>query len=108
MIGGNAETMRLALFNGTKLLANLNSDDARISSYKIEKGTCLHVDDDPDTFFDEKLNVMKIDDRCLVSINGIDHSGTIKYKGAFHRKSGIHVGVQFDEGVGDNDGRYTI
>lgn len=105
MVGGCAETMQLPLFNGTQVIAHLDLDDARISNYKTDKGTCLHIDDNPDTFFDRKLNALKVQDRCSVSINGIGYPGTIKYIGGFHRKAGIHVGVEFDEPVGNNDGR---
>lgn len=68
------------------------------------KETCLHVDDNPDTFFDEKIKTMKVGDRSYVSINGTEQIGTIRYMGAFHRKPGIHLGVEFDEPVGDCDG----
>lgn len=105
MVGGCAETMQLSLFNGTQVIAHLDQDDARISNYKIIKGTCLHIDDNPDKFYDKKLNALKVQERCLVSINGTAHPGTIQYIGGFQLKAGIHVGVEFDEPIGNNDGR---
>lgn len=68
------------------------------------KGTCLHIDDNPDTFYDEKIKTLNVGDRCIVSINATEQIGIIRYIGAFHRKPGIHLGVEFDDAVGDCDG----
>lgn len=83
--------MQLSLYNGTQMIATLNVDDACISNFKIGKGTCLHIDDDPTTFFKKKIEAMKVGDRCLVSINGIEHYASIRYIGGFHRKSGTNI-----------------
>lgn len=90
IVGGCAETMQLTLYKGSQLINSLNVDEASLSNYKFSKGMYVHIDDNPETFFKTKIDAMKVGDRCLVSINGIEHHGLIRYVGGFHRKSGIN------------------
>lgn len=156
--GGSAGTMQLQLFNGDKLIAQLDDDDALLGSYAIENGMRIHVVDRAnyllghessvekfelsDKQYDERRNTVRdylkthhlgkyneeemkaleerkkqenleqekkaesinIGDRCLVT-RGARRIGTVRYKGTFHLKPGIFIGVEFDEPLGMNDGR---
>lgn len=53
----------------------------------------------------EKADAINIGDRCLVTTKGPRRIGTVMYKGTFHMKPGIFVGVKFDEPLGIHDGR---
>lgn len=53
---------------------------------------------------EEKAASINIGDRCMVT-RGPRRLGTVRYKGAFHLKPGIFIGVEFDEPRGMNDGR---
>lgn len=52
----------------------------------------------------KKAESINIGDRC-VTTSGPRRVGTVRYKGTFHLKSGIFVGIEFDEPLGMNDGR---
>lgn len=45
-----------------------------------------------------------IGSRCLVTAKGPRRIGTIMYNGTFENKSGIFIGVKFDEPLGVNNG----
>lgn len=159
--GGSAGTMQLQLFNGDKLIAQIDDDDALLGSYPIENDMRLHVVDSFQNFvgndssiekfeltdkqYDERRNTVRdylkthhlgkyneeemkaleerkqqeqaeqekkaesinIGDRCLVT-RGARRVGTVRYKGTFHLKPGIFIGVEFDEPLGMNDGRWVI
>lgn len=153
--------MQLQLFNGDKLIAQIDDDDALLGSYPIESDMRLHVVDSvqnllcndasvdkfalTDKQYDERRNTvrdylkthhlgkyneeemkaleerkqqenaeqekkaesMNIGDRCLVT-RGARRVGTVRYKGTFHLKPGIFIGVEFDEPLGMNDGRWVV
>lgn len=158
MTGGSAGTMQLQLFNGNKLLAQLDNDEAELGSYPIENDMRIHVIDNfqnlfgdgnvekfelSDKQYDERRNTVrdylktrnlgkyneeemkaleerkkqeqleqeqkaepiKIGDRCMVTSKGPRRIGTVRYKGSFHLKPGIFIGIEFDEPLGMNDGR---
>lgn len=50
-----------------------------------------------------KAESINIGDRCVVT-RGPRRLGTVRYKGTFHLKPGIFIGVEFDEPLGMNDG----
>lgn len=54
---------------------------------------------------EEKAASINIGDRCMVTAKGPRRIGTIRYKGSFHVKPGIFIGVEFDEPLGIHDGR---
>lgn len=154
--GGSAGTMQLQLFNGEKIVALLNDDNAELGSYPIENNMRLHVIDSfgnlfgdskvekfelSDTQYDKRQNTVRdylktnrfgkyneeemkaleeqkkqehldqlkkaetinIGDRCVTTA-GARRVGTVRYKGTFHLKSGIFVGIEFDEPLGMNNG----
>lgn len=51
-----------------------------------------------------KAEAINIGDRC-VTTSGARRVGTVRYKGTFHLKAGIFIGIEFDEPLGMNDGR---
>lgn len=53
---------------------------------------------------EKKAESINIGDRCVVT-RGSRRVGTVQYKGTFHLKPGIFIGVEFDEPLGMNDGR---
>lgn len=53
---------------------------------------------------EKKAESINIGDRCLVT-RGKRRLGAVRYKGTFHLKPGIFIGVEFDEPLGMNDGR---
>lgn len=53
---------------------------------------------------EKKSESINIGDRCMVT-RGARRMGTVRYKGTFHLKPGIFIGVEFDEPLGMNDGR---
>lgn len=152
--------MQLNLYNGDKLITQLNDDNAELASYPIKNDMRLHVVDTFENFllgsdtnvekfelsekqYDqkrntvrdylkqnklgkynaeemkqieerkkeeeqeqlEKANLINIGDRCLVTAKGPRRIGTVRYKGPFHLKPGIFVGVEYDEPLGIHDGR---
>lgn len=150
--------MQLQLFNGDKLIGQLDNDEAELGSYPIETDMRIHVVDNFQSFigdgnvdkfdltdkqYDERRNTVReylktrqlgkyneeemkaleerkkqerleqekkaeginIGDRCLVTAKGPRRIGTVRYKGSFHKKSGIFIGVEFDEPLGIHDGR---
>lgn len=154
--GGSAGTMQLQLFNGEKIIAQLNDDNAELGSYPIENNMRLHVVDSfgnlfgdskvekfelSDRQYEERRNTVRdylktnrfgkyneeemkeleeqkkqehldqvkkaesinIGDRCVTTA-GARRVGTVRYKGTFHMKSGIFVGIEFDEPLGMNNG----
>lgn len=154
--GGSAGTMQLQLFNGEKIIAQLNDDNAELGSYPIENNMRLHVVDSfgnlfgdskvekfelSDRQYEERRNTVRdylktnrfgkyneeemkeleeqkkqehldqvkkaesinIGDRCATTA-GARRVGTVRYKGTFHMKSGIFVGIEFDEPLGMNNG----
>lgn len=54
---------------------------------------------------ENKAEAINIGDRCMVTTKGPRRIGTVRYKGSFHAKPGIFVGVEFDEPLGIHDGR---
>lgn len=152
--------MQVQLFNGEKLIGQLDNDDAELGSYPIENDMRLHIVDNSiqsfigdghvekfeltDKQYDTRRNTVRdylktnnlgkyneeemkaieerkkqeqleqetkaaainIGDRCLVTTKGPRRIGTVRYKGAFHVKPGIFIGVEFDEPLGIHDGRY--
>lgn len=52
-----------------------------------------------------KAESINLGDRCLVTTKGPRRIGAVRYKGPFHLKPGIFIGVEFDEPLGMNDGR---
>lgn len=149
--------MQIQLFDGDKLIGQLNNDDTELGSYPIEDGMRLHVVDNFQSFiageqvekfeltqkqYDERRNTvrdylktrrlgkyneeemkaieerkkeeqleqekkaeaMNIGDRCMVTTKGPRRIGTVRYKGPFHLKPGIFIGVEFDEPLGIHDG----
>lgn len=107
IVGGCADTMQLTLYTGSRLINSLDVDEALISNYNFDRNMCLHIDDSPDAFFKKKMEVLKVGDRCIVSTNGIEYFATARYIGGSHQKAGLYVGVEFEEQVGDNDGRWV-
>lgn len=154
--GGSAATMQMQLFNGDKIIAQLNDDNAELGSYPIENNMRLHVIDKFTNLFDDskvekfeltnkqyderrntvrdylktnrvgkyneeemkaleeqkkqehleqvkKAETINIGDRCVTTA-GARRVGTVRYKGSFHKKSGIFVGIEFDEPLGMNNG----
>lgn len=150
--------MQLQLFNGSKLVQQLDNDEAELGSYPIGNDWRLHVIDNFQNFagdanvekfqlsdkqYAERRNTVRdylksnnlgkyneeemkaieerkqqealeqqakadsinIGDRCLVTTKGPRRIGTIRYKGSFHLKPGLFVGVEFDEPLGIHDGR---
>lgn len=55
---------------------------------------------------EQKAESINIGDRCLVTAKGPRRLGTVRYKGSFHVKPGLFVGVEFDEPLGLHNGRY--
>lgn len=53
---------------------------------------------------EKKAESINIGDRCMVT-RGPRRLGTVRYKGTFHLKPGIFIGVELDEPLGLNDGR---
>lgn len=53
----------------------------------------------------KKCDSINIGDRCLVTAKGPRRIGTVRYKGTFHAKAGIFIGVEFDEPLGIHNGR---
>lgn len=51
----------------------------------------------------KKAESINIGDRCVTTA-GARRVGTVRYKGSFHMKPGIFVGIEFDEPLGMNDG----
>lgn len=54
---------------------------------------------------ERKADAINIGDRCQVTAKGPRRIGTVRYKGSFHLKPGIFVGVEFDEPLGIHNGR---
>lgn len=54
---------------------------------------------------EQKAESINIGDRCVVAAKGPRRLGTVRYKGPFHLKPGVFIGVEFDEPLGMNDGR---
>lgn len=54
---------------------------------------------------EKKAESINIGDRCVVSAKGPRRIGTVRYKGPFHLKPGIFIGVELDEPLGMNNGR---
>lgn len=52
---------------------------------------------------EKKADSINIGDRC-VTTSGPRRVGTVRYKGTFHLKSGIFIGIEFDEPLGMNNG----
>lgn len=53
----------------------------------------------------KKVDSINIGDRCMVTAKGPRRIGAVRYKGSFHLKPGMFVGVEFDEPLGIHDGR---
>lgn len=102
-IGGYAETMELSLVDGGRLIAILDSD-MELLQFDLRPNIGLHVNDDPIKFFEKKYLSLNINSRCSVSIKDTEHLGTVRYKGKFHRKNGIFIGVELDDLTGDTNG----
>lgn len=96
--------MRMSLVDGPKQIASLECDTDILSNFDIRSNVGLHVDDDPTTFFDQKIASITLNGRCIVGIKNTEHLGTVRYKGKFPSKIGIFIGVEFDEANGDNNG----
>lgn len=96
--------MQLSLVDGGKLIATLDSNVELISQFDLRPNIGLHVDDDPTIFFDKKALSLTINGRCLVSINDGEYLGTVRYKGKFHLKNGIFIGVELDSSNGNTNG----
>lgn len=96
--------MELCLFDGSTEIEKLNSDDEILSDLPIRQNIGIHVDDDPNKFFDRKIKEITINSRCLVSVRDSELIGTVRYRGKCHSKSGIHVGIELDEPKGDTNG----
>lgn len=156
--GGSAGTMQLQLYNGDKLIGQLDNDEAELGSYPITSDMRIHVVDNFQSFigdanvekfdltdrqYDERRNTVRdylktrnmgkyneaemaaieerrkqeqleqeekaasinIGDRCMVTAKGPRRLGVVRYKGTFHKKPGIFIGVEFDEPLGMHDGR---
>lgn len=156
--GANAGTMQLQLFNGDKMITQLNDDEKELGSYPIENNMRIHVVDNfqsligdgnvekfdlTDKQYDQRRNTVReylktnrlgkyneeemkaleerkqqeqleqetkaasinIGDRCLVTAKGPRRLGTVRYKGSFHVKPGIFIGVEYDEPLGIHNGR---
>lgn len=157
--GANAGSMQLQLFNGDKLITQLNNDENELGSYPIDSNNSrIHVVDNfqslisdenvekfdlTDKQYDQRRNTVRdylktnrlgkyneeemkviedrkkleqieqekkvalinIGDRCLVTAKGPRRLGTVRYKGSFHLKPGIFIGVEYDEPLGMHDGR---
>lgn len=56
---------------------------------------------------EKKAESINIGDRCLVTAKGPRRLGTVRYKGTFHAKPGIFIGVEFDEPLGIHNGRFV-
>lgn len=56
---------------------------------------------------EQKAALINIGDRCATTA-GPRRVGTVRYKGSFHLKSGIFVGIEFDEPLGLNDGTSVV
>lgn len=56
---------------------------------------------------EKKCESINIGDRCLVTAKGPRRLGTVRYKGTFHAKPGIFIGVEFDLPLGMHDGRFV-
>lgn len=54
---------------------------------------------------EKKAASIEIGNRCLVTAKGPRRLGTVRYKGSFHAKPGIFIGVEYDEPLGIHDGR---
>lgn len=55
----------------------------------------------------KRAESINIGDRCLVTAKGPRRIGTVRYKGTFHAKPGIFIGVEFDEPLGIHNGRFV-
>lgn len=151
--------MQIQLFNGDRLVAQLDNDQAQISAYPIENGMRLHVIDQNvivtgenvekfelsereyaqrrntvrdylksnklGKYNEEEMKALEekrlheaheqeklasridLGNRCRVSAKGPHRIGTVMYKGPFEGKSGIFIGVKFDEPLGMHDGRWV-
>lgn len=149
--------MQLQLFNGDKLITQLDNNEAELGTYPIENEMRIHVVDNFQSFIgdsnvekfelsekqydqrrntvrdylktrnlgkyneeemkaieerkkqdqleqEQKADSIKIGDRCLVTAKGPRRLGTVRYKGTFHVKPGIFVGVEYDEPLGLHNG----
>lgn len=160
--GGNAGTMQLQLFNGDKLITQLNDDGRELGSYPFDSDNMrIHVVDNfhsligdenvekfdlTDKQYDQRRNTVRdylktnrlgkyneaemkaieerkkmeqieqekkaalinIGDRCVVTAKGPRRLGTVRFKGPFHIKPGIFIGVEYDEPLGTHDGRLVF
>lgn len=96
--------MELSIVDGPTQIASLDLNDKKLSSFQLRQNIGFHVDDDPITFFDQKIKDIMINGRCIVSVKDTEHLGTVKYKGKYHCKNGLHIGVELDEPKGNNNG----
>ncbi|KAJ3256261.1 hypothetical protein HK103_005624 [Boothiomyces macroporosus] len=54
--------------------------------------------------FKEEAEKIKVGDRCMVEVDGMEKRGEVKYVGLVDFKHGYFVGVQYDEPVGKHNG----
>lgn len=97
--------MMISLVDGSKQNAEIDTDEETLSSYNLRENIGIHVDDDPTTFFEQKLKALTINGRCLVALKDTEHLGIVRYKGKLHSKDGIFVGIELDEQLGNMSGR---
>lgn len=96
--------MKLSLVDGGELIAKLDSNVELMTQFNLRPNIGLHVEDESKTFFDKKILKLSINCRCLVSIKDGEYLGTVRYKGKFHRKNDIFIGVELDDSNGDTNG----
>ncbi|KAJ3321186.1 hypothetical protein HDV06_004529 [Boothiomyces sp. JEL0866] len=54
--------------------------------------------------FKEEAEKIKVGDRCMVEVDGMEKRGEVKYVGLVEFKHGYFAGVQYDEPVGKHNG----
>lgn len=79
----------------TNHLGKYNGDEMKAIEERKKQELC-----DQET----KAESINIGDRCVVT-RGPRRLGTVQYKGTFHLKPGIFIGIEFDEPLGLHDGR---
>jgi tubulin-folding cofactor B len=80
------------------------TDSVRHFKRKHKLGRFQDVDPTKEDEFEEEALKIQVGDRCLVTSDGMEKRGEIKFVGKAEFKPGYWIGVEYDEPIGKHNG----